>query len=197
MLTVVLLPAEGELAIKGSGWSLKGRHTISGTWSKNEMDVIQIKFKMSFLNDYWQDRFFNCSFDGERDALTGEWGSSAELEYLDGKMEFRRILPHHLAVYPSIKELSDNRPRALWRYAIAAVRNDIRRDHWSRSYFSQRRNDRETVISLFVRYFHFGPSLSPQDIETLYRTAQSLTPADACFYQSKANLRGARIFSHQ
>jgi hypothetical protein len=47
-------------------------------------------------------------------------------------MEFRRIPPRYLAVYPSIKELSDNNPRlksrALWGFAIAAVRNDIRRE---------------------------------------------------------------------
>src|ERR1700748_319222 len=61
-----------------------------------------------------------------RHALTGVWGRSAEPESCLGLLEFRRILPRRLTVYPSIKELSDNKPRALWKFAIAAVRNDIR-----------------------------------------------------------------------
>ena len=196
MMTIILVP-EGELDFKGNGWSFKRRHKISGSWSKGENDVIQIKFKMSFLDESWNDIFCNCSFDARRDALTGRWGMSAELETFDGKIELRRIPPDYLTVYPSIKELSDNKPRALWRFAIAAIRNDIKRDRWPWSYFSQRRDDREEVVSLLIRYYHFGTPVSSQEVQRLYEIPKRLTPADACFYQSKATYIRAHTWIHQ
>ena len=187
MTAFVLLPGEGECDFKASGWSIKGRQTIAGSWSKGEDDVIQIKFKISFLSAFWNPIFFTGCFDPERDALTGVWGWSAEHESSEGKMEFRRIPPRYLTVYPSIKKLSENKPRALWRFAIAAVRNDIRRDHWTWSYFSQRRDERKSMVSFLVRYRWFGPPLNAEEAQTLITTTRKLMPSDACFYDSKVD----------
>ncbi|KAF8477646.1 hypothetical protein DFH94DRAFT_671862 [Russula ochroleuca] len=197
MMTFVLVPGEGERDFKASVWSVKGRQTIAGRWSKGEDDVVQIKFKISFLSALWDPIFFNGRFDPEHDALTGVWGPSAELESFMGKMEFRRIPPHYLAVYPSIKELRDNKSRALWRFGIAAVRNDIRRDHWTWSYFSQRRDDRKTVVSLLVRSRWFGPPLSAEETETIHAITRRLIPSDACFYNSKVEHIRAHACVHE
>jgi hypothetical protein len=75
----------------------------------------------------------------------------------------------------------------LWKFAIAAVRNDVRRDHWTWSYFSQRRNDRQAVISLLVRSRWFGPPLSSEETETLHAITRRLIPDDAYFYDSKVD----------
>ena len=184
MTAFALEPVEGTHGFKADARSLKGRQTVSGSWSKGEDDAIQIKFKISFLSALWAPIFFKGRFDPERDALTGVWGPSAELESFVGKAEFRRIPSHYLTVYPNIKELRDNKPRALWRFAIAAVRNDIRRDHWTWSYFSQRRNDRKTIVSLLVRSRWFGPPLSAEETGALYAITLRLVPSDACFYDS-------------
>ena len=130
MMTFVLVPGNVEEDIKAEAWSLQGRSSITRSWSKGENGIIQITLKISF--DIYASRgpvFFNGHFDAERDALTGVWGDSTELENAINMMEFRRIPPHYLAIYPDMKELSENKPRALWRFAIAAIRNDIRRDH--------------------------------------------------------------------
>jgi hypothetical protein len=196
MMTLVLVPAKGEQHIKGNGWFSNGRCTVAGSWSKDDNDVVKIKFKMSFDDLYLLlPVFFDGHFDGERDALTGKWLYSEEiLAFPVGKIEFRRISPGYLTVYPSIQELSDDKPRALWRFVIAAVRNDIRRDHWPWSYFSQRRDDRKFVISqlLSTRTSGFVPSL-----EEGVATFKRLIPADACFYYSKANLIRASTYIHR
>jgi hypothetical protein len=197
MTTFVLVPAGGERNFKADAWCLKGRQRITGSWSKGEDDVIQIKFKMLFSLGLWAPIFFNGRFDPERDALTGVWGPSAELESSTGKLEFRRIPPCYLAVYPSIKDLRDNKPRALWRFAIAAVRNDIRRDHWTWSYFSQRRNDRKTIVSLLVRSRWFGPPLNSEETETLNVAARRVLPSDGCFYDSKVDHIRAHTWVHE
>jgi hypothetical protein len=188
MLTFVLVPGEGKHDFKADIWSIKGRQTIAGSWSKGEDNVMQIKFKYKtvFSSTLWTPMFFDGRFDPERNALTGIWGFSTELES-SGMAEFRRIQPRYLTVYPSIKELRDNKPRALWKFAISAVRGDIRREHWSWLYFSLRRDDRMAVVSLSVRYRWFGPPLSVEEIETRVAILWRLIPDDACFYDSKVD----------
>jgi hypothetical protein len=187
MIMFVLVPGESEGVFKADVWSLRGHQTITGSWSKGEDNIMQIKFKYKLLtrSTIWAPIFFNGRFDRARDALTGVWGQSDDIERSMGEMELRRIPAHYLTVYPSIKELRDNKPRALWRFAIAAVRKDIQRSHWAWSYFSQRRRDRETVISLSVRDRWFGPPLSADEIETLHGITRRLLPSDGCFYNSK------------
>jgi hypothetical protein len=195
MITFVLEPADGEQDFKANAWSNRGRYSFSGSWSKGENDAIQIKFQMSFTNTFWS-VFFNGHFDPDRDALTGVWGMSADPDNSFGPMEFRRIQPRYLTVYPSFKELSDNKPRSLWRFAIAAVRNDIRRDRWSWSHFSQRRDDRKMYISLILRSF-FGTPLDEQEFQQVCAAALRLTPADACFYNSQIKHIRAHTLIHK
>ena len=189
MMTFVIVPGEGEHDFKANARSLKGRQTISGSWSKGEDDYMQIKFKYqtSFSSTLWLPIFFDGRFVRERDALTGVWGWSPEPESSIGIADFRRIQPCHLILYPSIKELLDDnlKPRMLWKFAISAVRSDIQRRHWPWSYFSRRRDDRKTVVSLSVRNRWFGPPLSHAEKVTNRAVIRRLIPDDACFYNSK------------
>jgi Vacuolar sorting-associated protein 13, N-terminal len=187
MITLVLEPTEGESEVKANAWSNRGRHTATGSWSTGENGILRIKLKMTFATTLWSPVFFSGHFDPECDALTGVWYGSTDSKTSSGKMEFRRILPRHSTAYPSINELSDNKPRALWKFAIAAVRNDILRDSWSWSFFSQRRDDRETVKSLTIRRLFFGKPLDDEESKRLCEVVQHLTPADACFYSSIIN----------
>ena len=196
MITLVLPPARDEVELKANAWSNRGPSTVTGSWSKGREGVLQIKLKMTFATAFWAPMYFNGRFDPERDALTGVWGVSEYPDSSSGKMEFRRIPPHYLTVYPSIYELSQKKPRALWRFAIAAVRNDIRRESWSWSFFSKRRDDRETVISLTIRSLFFGKPLDYEELSKLCEAVQRLTPADACFYSSMVNHKRAHTWMH-
>lgn len=187
MMTIVLEPADGEQGIGGSAWSSLGRSEISGSWSKGESGTIELKFKISSVDTTYSPPFYlNSCFDSERNTLTGVWGTS-EIQTSLGKTKFHRISPHHLTAYPSIKDLTDTKPRALWKFAIAAVTSDIRREYWSWSYFLQRRLDRITRISLTIRYNHFGTPLEIEEINNLNAVTKRLTSADVCFYESIVN----------
>ena len=196
MITLVIEPAEGEQDFKANAWSVRGRFTITGSWSKGENDITQIKFKTAFPNANWVDVYFNGRFDLERNALTGVWGYTSDPGYSMGEMEFRRIPPRYLTVYPSIKDLSDNKCRSLWKFAIAAVRKDVRREHCPWSYFAQRRDDRETVVSLSIRNLFGGEPLSDEETATHCRAMQELTAADACFLGSMINCKRAYTVIH-
>jgi hypothetical protein len=199
MITLVLVPADGEDGVKANGWFSNGRCAVTGSWSKDENGVVKINFKMTFDDVSLYSVFFNGQFDTEHDALTGKWdylAEDTETDYPMGVIEFRRIPPYYLSLYPPIQELSDDKPRVLWKFAIAAVRNDIRREHWSRSYFSQRRDDRETLIPLLIRSPYSGRRLTWEERMALTAILQRLTPADAFFYHSKADLMRAKICIH-
>jgi len=196
MMTIVIEPAEGEQDFKANAWSIRGRFTITGSLSKGENDIPEMKFKMTFSSEIWFPVFFNGHLDLERNTLTGVWGYFAELESSMGPMEFRRIPPRHLTVYPSINELSDNKSRSLWKFAIAAVRDDVRRERCPWSYFAQRRDDRKTVASFTSRYLYFGKRLDDEEIPTLCSAVQRLTPADACFYGSMISHKCAYTLIH-
>ena len=196
MITLALVPAEGEHHIKANGWFSNGHCAVIGSWFQDENGIVKTKFKMSFDDESLYSIFFDGRFDTERDVLTGKWAYSAETDYSIGVIEFRRIPPCHLTLCPPIQELSDDKPRALWRFVIAAVRNDIRRDHWSWSYFTKRRDDRKGVIPLLIRSRYFGRKLTREEDKALYEILQRLTPADACFYHSKANLIKAKTCIH-
>jgi|SRR5712671_662491 len=199
MMTFVLKPAEGERDFQGNGWSIRGRLNITGSWSMGENNVMNIKFKITTTPSpilSWNTNFFNGHFDPERDALTGVWGFSDDLESSIGPLEFRRIPPRYLVVYPSIKELSDNKSRALWRFAIAAVRSDIRQRRYFWSHFSQRRDDGKLVVALLVRYNFFGKPLDDEEVRELCAASQRLTPSDACFYASMAYRKRGHTLMH-
>ena len=194
-MTIVLEPADGEQGIRGNAWSCLGRSKISGSWSKGESGTIELRFKISSFDTTYSPFYLNNCFDSGRNTLTGVWGTS-EMETSSGKTKFHRVSPHHLTAYPSIKDLTDSKPRALWKFAIAAVKSDIRREHWSWSYFSQRRLDRITTISLTIRYNHFGTPLGKEEIDNLNAVTKRLTSADVCFYGSIVNRIRADTWIH-
>jgi hypothetical protein len=203
MITLVLMPGEGEHRIKANGWFSDGRCTATGSWSKDENGVVKVNFKMTiddafFFSLFSTYKFFNGVFDTDREVLTGLLTYSAEdteAPFSPG-IVFHRIPPCYLSLYPPIQELTADKPRALWRFVIAAVRNDIRRDRWPWSYFAQRRDDRESVIPLLVRSRYFGRPLTMEEDMALAATLQKLTSADAYFYHSKANLMRANTCLH-
>jgi hypothetical protein len=196
MITLALVPGRRDVELKANAWSIRGRSTVTWSWSKSGEDALQIKLKMTFATASWAPMYFNGRFDPKRDALTGVWDVSEYPDSSSGKMEFRRIPPHHLTLYPSIYELSQNKTRELWRFAIAAVRNNIHRESWSWSYFSQRRDDRETVISLTIRSLYFGKPSDDEEVSKLHETVQRLTPSDACFYSSVINHKRTHTWVH-
>jgi hypothetical protein len=196
MMTLVIEPTENEQDFKANAWSNRGRFTITGSCSKDENDAPQITFKMVFPNAIYTPVFFDGHFDLERNALTGVWGYSSGQDGSLGPMEFRRIPPRYLTVYPSIHDLSTDKPRSLWKFAIASVRNDVREERCSWSYLSQRRDDRKMVVSFTARYLFFGNPLGEEEASKLCVAVQRLTPADACFYGSIVSRERAYTLTH-
>lgn len=98
MITLVLVPGSGEGGIKAESWSLEGRSSITGIWSKGENGIMQVTVKMSFHDTgYHGPVFVSGHFDPERNSLTGVlWGYSIEL---GGAKWMTESLPHVISKY--------------------------------------------------------------------------------------------------
>jgi hypothetical protein len=136
--------------------------------------------------------YFNGRFDPVRDALTGSWGALTDQENSSGSMEFRRTLPRYLIVYPSIKELSDNKPR------IAAVEMTYVENRWSWSYFSKRRDNCETVIFVTTRSLFFGTPPGERDVQHM-RMLASTFPESTTYAHTLGCIRepGLNVVNNQ
>jgi hypothetical protein len=85
---------------------------------------------------------------------------------------------------PSPKAFRENKPRALWDYAIKAVRDRVRRSRLSSSYVAERRGDRQRFLDLAKRMWYCGRSLNREEVDEHGRILQRLRWTDARFYMS-------------
>ncbi|GAA5952650.1 hypothetical protein JCM21900_006060 [Sporobolomyces salmonicolor] len=87
---------------------------------------------------------------------------------------------------PSQQEIDQNRSRALWKFAINAIRSEVHDKHkrWSWGYFAERRDDRKAYVELF-KAKALG-TISIEDLGQLVELEKKLDYKDIRFYRSVA-----------
>ncbi|KAK7694663.1 hypothetical protein QCA50_001851 [Cerrena zonata] len=97
------------------------------------------------------------------------------------------IRQHQYQKYrPLQKELDENKPRALLRFATTAILEEVRdrKKKWTWTYFAERRDDRHRYVDLFKQK-QMGP-LTPPNTSTLEALEKKLSYEDIRFYRSIA-----------
>ncbi|KAI0061177.1 hypothetical protein BV25DRAFT_1806058 [Artomyces pyxidatus] len=186
MFTEVIEHAEGDRNVKAVAWSSRGRYTVDGSCSTNSEGVVEVKMTKTFTGSTWKKIYFEGTYDAEHATINGKYGVSADSSNWSNQMIFKRIPPQYFAYYPDNAALSKNKARSLWNFAIQSVCRDIRCQNWSWSYFQQRRDDRNDFINLYLRWLYYGKPLTNDEHKRLTEAAQRISPADACFYISRA-----------
>ncbi|KAJ6511394.1 hypothetical protein C8R47DRAFT_732752 [Mycena vitilis] len=162
--------------------------TIAGKCSAGvEPDTVSVSFKRSFPT-----RFPAQYFTGVYDAATETLSGTLSMEeapaagQTHGAFVFKRFAPENVCFVPAPVELEANKPRALWAFAIGAVRYDIRRSRWSWMFFKERRDNRLRFIELYIRQMKFGKPMNQEEYDELARIKKIFTTADSRFYHSLA-----------
>ncbi|KAL7277857.1 hypothetical protein ACG7TL_008803 [Trametes sanguinea] len=93
--------------------------------------------------------------------------------------------PEIMVFYPSPTALRENRPRALWRFALDAVLYDVRRSLFTWDFIKQRRDTRRRVVLLLYAQRAY-PGIQSDEYEELNRLLSTLPPADNHFYAHMA-----------
>ncbi|KAF8178104.1 hypothetical protein K438DRAFT_1978069 [Mycena galopus ATCC 62051] len=154
----------------------------------DEPGTASISFERTFTTGHATE-YYTGKWDAATVTLTGTVNFAAQ----DGAFVFKRnITPEHMCFWPAPVQLRKNKARALWAFAIAAVRFDVRRSRWAWSFFNERRDRRRRFIELHIRSdgsATFGLPLNAEEHEELARIRKSMTTADSRFYHSLAELQ--------
>jgi hypothetical protein len=74
-----------------------------------------------------------------------------------------------MCFFPAPAVLKVNKARALWGFAISAVRYTIRKEDWSWAFFKQRTANRKRFIELYIRSTRFGkPLTTAEQVRNFY-----------------------------
>lgn len=133
-------------------------------------------------------------------VLSGEWGGRAiETGLHDiGPFVLSRLDPEILSARPPPWEFAENRIRALWRFALTAVEQQVLRSSYSWKFFERRRDVRRRYVDLRKRQ-RYGQRLTREEKREEAMLERWLSPADARFYASIAEyevLQGACVHSY-
>ena len=158
--------------------------SIAGKCFLGEDDIICVNFTMSYPGDL-QVSYYGRLID--QYTIVGDRSYGNE-DAKDWTFVLKKIPAQYMIYRPAPEVLIDPsaRPRALWRYAIHAMLHDVRRQHWSWSYFAARRDARKTYIATRRRESDFRQSFEKYIMEmTVCR--QSCIAQDVRFYESIAS----------
>ncbi|KAG8808806.1 hypothetical protein FRC18_004850 [Serendipita sp. 400] len=134
---------------------------------------------------------FTGSFDTSTLEARGNWASVGYPPF--GPFLLTRRPTFAYPFLYSKSELSENRARARWKFALTTIRQQIRRQRWSWSYFKDRMEQRKRYVELRLRMdieqlynVNAAVRLSSDEILELNSTGERLHPADGRYYMSLA-----------
>lgn len=155
----------------------------------DEPGTVVTTFKRIFPAHFPTQHFVG-KWDPATDTLSGTVGLEEDAEKHYSVFTFKRMSPEHLCFTPAPVELETNKARALWGFAIAAVKYGVRRERWSWSFFKERRDNRRRFIELYMRSSaastRFGTPLSNAEYEEMSRLKKTFSTVDCRWYHSRA-----------
>ncbi|KAF8214062.1 hypothetical protein K438DRAFT_995547 [Mycena galopus ATCC 62051] len=179
------LTATGSLTFGASGRANSSAFNISGECNAQHLDLVNFTFKKTFPARF-APLYFAGSWDVSTQCLSGTWGEESDPRTHPGVFVFKRMAPECLCFFPPPPVMKENSSKALWQFAIAAIRYGVRRGRWSWSFFEERGRSRRRFIELYIRSTKFGRPLARKEEEELGLLKKSFTTADSRFYHSIA-----------
>lgn len=123
-------------------------YTILGGYKKMEDGSVEYHFKRTY-SARLKKTYFKGTLEDDGETLSGSWGY--EEDDKPYRFIFKRIPPEVLIARPPLQEFEDNKIRALWKYALTAVHNEVRRKMFSWSFLKERRDIRKEYLELLER----------------------------------------------
>ncbi|KAI0656683.1 hypothetical protein C8Q70DRAFT_329984 [Cubamyces menziesii] len=155
----------------GVSFAIVGQHALK------DDGTVEYSFSQTFSGGY-EPRHLKARLSDDGQSLFGLWGNKED----DLKDEFylTRLPPELLTARPSPREFRENKIQALWRYAIDATREQIRRKSTSLSWirikeYLARRNK---YLTLIAREEDQG--LNPDEYKELAILDHGFTYDEAC-----------------
>ncbi|TCD65461.1 hypothetical protein EIP91_002675 [Steccherinum ochraceum] len=174
-----------------------GPFKLSGSCSKGEDGVLKVTWQVEYEEGKGTEHFIG-HFD-EQGSIVGyrSWSEDVSEAKHDTLFIYRRIPAEVMVLRPSPSELSANKYRALWQFAIKYARREVTKKAWSWSYFAERRRIRERYIKLNIQHWWYGRSLTDEEHVEFLECRKALTTAESLFYRSIREYAMAIMPKHQ
>ena len=180
------------VAPNGTDWKLEGEYRILAE------EKVDFTFKITY-----ETRYTSQTFTGQLDAsgtmLSGYWFHS-DTDSLRATRQrfpflFKQLAPEVVRFYPTPTELADNKPKALWRFAISAVRDQLYREKkGSWSWLLQRWKTGHLYAQLIMRME--ASKLRPEEVVHLARCWRNMTPGQARLFNILIDICERSIPTH-
>ncbi|KAI0757704.1 hypothetical protein C8Q80DRAFT_1216217 [Daedaleopsis nitida] len=144
-------------------------------------------------------RFATQHFRGELDqdgtgALSGSWGFSSNASEQPFTFVFKRLSCENMRFWPSPPALAENKSRALWTFACAAVLSQVRFRMRSWKSLEDRWRTGQSYMGLIIKGER--EQLTDEDVEELGRCRRNMTPPEVRLYQIFKDMRERSITVH-
>lgn len=157
------------------------RFNVTGTMtSPNGSRSVAYDFHLNYASRYWP-RVFQGRLSDDGREFAGEWTCTGN--DTEGTFMFRRLPPDSLRFWPLRTDAASRKPVMLWRFALSAVQDQVRRKMLS----IHPLRERQAIRQRYLRAIHVGLSTQLQDEterRTLIRCYRFLTPSEARYYYS-------------
>ncbi|KAI1783152.1 hypothetical protein LXA43DRAFT_1187180 [Ganoderma leucocontextum] len=153
-------------------------YNIFGNYATKDNGTIEHSFTRAYVARL-QKTYWTATLADDGKTLSGQWGYAPDDQ--PWTFVFKRAPPEVLVNRPHPKEFEENRIKALWKYALTAVHNQVRRRLFSWSYLKERRDLRKEYLELLLK--EEDGRLTKEDSERVSVLAHRSTFDDVrCFY---------------
>ncbi|KAJ3554138.1 hypothetical protein NM688_g3261 [Phlebia brevispora] len=165
---------------EASGVHYGTTYQLTGKCVRNSTGVIHVSFTIQYSQEFRTKHYVGyLTTDGSIVGYQGWHHGARQYPFI-----LRRTPAEIMCHRPSPLEFRANKPRALWKFAITAVRNDIRKRSWSWTFFKHRRDTRLRQIEYDIRnYTPYGRPLDDKEREEWAVIRQAMTATDAIFFR--------------
>ena len=158
----------------GTSWKLVG--LIKADPDQDRDGATRYLFTISYAAHFPPKQFEGTLSDNNR-ILSGTW--TLPSGNVHGRFFFKRLTSEAMRFWPSSTELQLGKPRALWRFALRTVQDQVRRRLFSASYFAERQKTRQSYLQIIRS--HRKPH-TEYDHNATTRCYLSMTPSEARYY---------------
>ncbi|KAI0325467.1 hypothetical protein GY45DRAFT_1348843 [Cubamyces sp. BRFM 1775] len=162
-----------DVAAQGTGYTLHGGYT------KKDDGTVEYNFSKTYMVHSCK-RYFTGTLNEDDERLSGSWGYS-ETDKPYRFIFWKKVPPETLIARPPPSEFEENKTKALWKYALTAVHNEVRRKMFSWSYLKERRAIRKEYLELLER--ESDNLITAADLDRFSMLDRMVTCEDVrCFY---------------
>ncbi|KAI0668784.1 hypothetical protein C8Q78DRAFT_1081152 [Trametes maxima] len=169
-------PASPNVFVASGTASSGTRFTVIGTTVVDGSNALVYSFTLNYKARHEPKVFAGRLVDDGRE-FNGKWTSKSN----DGSFLFRRLPPDSMRLWPLPADAPLTKPQTLWRFALSAVLDEVRREMLSLRLLAERQTTRQQYLRI-IRAGISPRSGDEGERQLQMRCYRRMTPMEARYY---------------